>query len=247
MSEAKPSHGQSLARLRLPSLRRGQQPLVRQMRLLRRVEFDHRGAAPTGSPGLIAIKGGKGRLAALETLSAATSEAPRLPTGIAEFDRVLGGGLVPGSAVSSPAIPASANRPCCFRRRPRLPSRCGCRLSFRRGGAGADPHAGGAPWALRRACRPRSRDQSRQHRSDLGARDTPCPRRHRLGADAVVGGRRSRARHHLPAQGLRVGLDRPRQGERLGLILIGHVTKDGQIAGPKVIEHMVDSVLSFEV
>ena len=30
------------------------------------------------------------------------------------------------------------------------------------------------------------------------------------------------------------------------LILIGHITKDGQIAGPKVLEHMVDIVLSFE-
>jgi DNA repair protein RadA/Sms len=30
------------------------------------------------------------------------------------------------------------------------------------------------------------------------------------------------------------------------LILVGHVTKDGQIAGPKVIEHMVDTVLYFE-
>jgi DNA repair protein RadA/Sms len=30
------------------------------------------------------------------------------------------------------------------------------------------------------------------------------------------------------------------------LLLVGHVTKDGQIAGPKVIEHMVDTVLSFE-
>jgi DNA repair protein RadA/Sms len=30
------------------------------------------------------------------------------------------------------------------------------------------------------------------------------------------------------------------------LVLVGHVTKDGQIAGPKVIEHMVDTVLSFE-
>ena len=44
MSEAEPSHGQSLASLRLPSLRRGHQPLVRQMRLLRRVELDHRGS-----------------------------------------------------------------------------------------------------------------------------------------------------------------------------------------------------------
>jgi len=55
--------------------------------------------APTGSPALIAIKGGKARLAVLETLATASHEAPRLPTGIAEFDRVLGGGLVPGSAV----------------------------------------------------------------------------------------------------------------------------------------------------
>jgi DNA repair protein RadA/Sms len=55
--------------------------------------------APSGSPALIAIKGGKGRLAALETLAAATREAPRLPIGIDELDRVLGGGLVPGSAV----------------------------------------------------------------------------------------------------------------------------------------------------
>lgn len=30
------------------------------------------------------------------------------------------------------------------------------------------------------------------------------------------------------------------------LILVGHVTKDGQIAGPKVLEHMVDTVLSLE-
>ncbi|MFX8805456.1 AAA family ATPase, partial [Acinetobacter baumannii] len=30
------------------------------------------------------------------------------------------------------------------------------------------------------------------------------------------------------------------------LILVGHVTKDGQIAGPRVVEHMVDAVLYFE-
>src|SRR4029450_8263004 len=54
---------------------------------------------PSGSPALIAIKGGKGRLATFETLAAATIDAPRLPTGMAELDRVLGGGLVAGSAV----------------------------------------------------------------------------------------------------------------------------------------------------
>ena len=30
------------------------------------------------------------------------------------------------------------------------------------------------------------------------------------------------------------------------LVLVGHVTKDGTIAGPRVLEHMVDTVLSFE-
>jgi DNA repair protein RadA/Sms len=34
--------------------------------------------------------------------------------------------------------------------------------------------------------------------------------------------------------------------EGVALLLVGHVTKEGQIAGPKVIEHMVDTVLSFE-
>src|SRR3546814_3877659 len=33
---------------------------------------------------------------------------------------------------------------------------------------------------------------------------------------------------------------------RTALILVGHVTKDGNIAGPRVLEHMVDTVLSFE-
>lgn len=30
------------------------------------------------------------------------------------------------------------------------------------------------------------------------------------------------------------------------VVLVGHVTKDGQIAGPRVVEHMVDGVLYFE-
>ncbi|MEK7357718.1 MAG: DNA repair protein RadA, partial [Bdellovibrionota bacterium] len=36
------------------------------------------------------------------------------------------------------------------------------------------------------------------------------------------------------------------KGSGLAVFLIGHVTKEGNIAGPKVLEHMVDTVLSFE-
>src|SRR5205807_2262481 len=41
----------------------------------------------------------KGRVVALEKLTGTSEEAPRHKTGIGEFDRVLGGGLVPGSAL----------------------------------------------------------------------------------------------------------------------------------------------------
>ncbi len=36
------------------------------------------------------------------------------------------------------------------------------------------------------------------------------------------------------------------KSENICVFIIGHVTKDGQIAGPRVLEHMVDAVLSFE-
>lgn len=36
------------------------------------------------------------------------------------------------------------------------------------------------------------------------------------------------------------------KGHGISVFLIGHVTKEGNIAGPKVLEHMVDTVLSFE-
>ena len=34
--------------------------------------------------------------------------------------------------------------------------------------------------------------------------------------------------------------------DNIALVLVGHVTKDGELAGPRVLEHMVDAVLSFE-
>ena len=36
------------------------------------------------------------------------------------------------------------------------------------------------------------------------------------------------------------------KGEGISMVLVGHVTKDGSIAGPRVLEHMVDTVLQFE-
>src|SRR5215211_7232377 len=36
------------------------------------------------------------------------------------------------------------------------------------------------------------------------------------------------------------------KSEGIAVVLVGHVTKDGSIAGPRVLEHMVDTVLQFE-
>ena len=54
-------------------------------------------------------------------------------------------------------------------------------------------------------------------------------------------GRRSRSKC-----GKRAGTDPLCEKTGAAVILVGHVTKDGQIAGPRVVEHMVDAVLSFE-
>ena len=53
----------------------------------------------------------KGRLIKLETLAGDTREAPRLPSGVAEFDRVTGGGLVRGSVLLMAGDPGIGKSP----------------------------------------------------------------------------------------------------------------------------------------
>ena len=48
------------------------------------------------------------------------------------------------------------------------------------------------------------------------------------------------------AREVTAGLVRIAKSNSLPVILVGHVTKDGNIAGPKILEHMVDTVLYFE-
>ena len=54
--------------------------------------------APSSGIGARAAAG-KGRVFALEGLDGQSKEAPRIVSGITEFDRVAGGGLVPGSVI----------------------------------------------------------------------------------------------------------------------------------------------------
>ena len=90
-------------RLRLPGVRRAVAEVAGALRRLRRLELARRGAPGAGGGG-----GGGGRAKRYSLAAAAgpqlyadidTVVAERLSTGIGEFDRVLGGGVVPGSLV----------------------------------------------------------------------------------------------------------------------------------------------------
>src|SRR4249920_146285 len=204
-------------------------------------------AAPSGPPALVAIRGGKGRAASFEGLGTETRDAPRLPTGMAELDRVLGGGLVPGSAVlvgGDPGIGKSTLL---------LQAAAGLAMS-------------GAPVIYLSG--EEATAQVRMRAARLGLSQAPVA----LGTEtnlANIIATLSKAKapsmividsvQTLWSEGLEAApgtisqlrgcasaLVSYAKGSGATLLLVGHVTKDGQIAGPKVIEHMVDTVLYFE-
>ena len=90
-------------RLRLPGVRRAVAEVAGPLRRLRRVELARRGAAAGrgGAPAAGAsLRAGRRRSARRGcTRTSRSSSSARLSTGIDEFDRVLGGGIVPGSLV----------------------------------------------------------------------------------------------------------------------------------------------------
>ncbi len=76
----------------------------------------------------------------------------RLPTGIGEMDRVLGGGIDPGPLCGGLETRASASRPCCWRYpRPSSPNVRATASTSRRGVAPADQYASRRAWASTRA------------------------------------------------------------------------------------------------
>lgn len=204
-------------------------------------------APPPGAPALIAIKGGKGRAAIFEGLEAETLDAPRFPTGIAEFDRVLGGGLVPGSAVLVGGDPGIGKSTLLLQAAAAL-SASGASVVYL---SGEEAPA-----------------QVRMRAARLGLAQAPVALGTETNLANIVA---TLAKGHPPAlvvidsvqtlwsEGLEAAPGTISQlrgcasalvsfAKKSGstLVLVGHVTKDGQIAGPKVIEHMVDTVLYFE-
>jgi len=203
--------------------------------------------APMGPPALVAIRGGKGRATAFEGLQAETRDAPRLRTGMAELDRALGGGLVPGSAVlvggdpgigkstlllQAAAALASSGAPVVYLSGEEAPAQV--RMRAARLGLSQAPVALGTETNLANIITTLSKAKS----PALVVIDS-VQTLWSEGLEAAPG-------TISQLRGCASALVSWAKGSGSTLVLVGHVTKDGQIAGPKVIEHMVDTVLYFE-
>lgn len=200
-------------------------------------------AAPPGT-GLTASHG---RVIALESLAGSTDPASRIPTGSAELDRVTGGGIVPGSALLIGGEPGIGKSTLLLQLCAALAKR-GLRAAYFSGEeAIAQVRLRAERLGLRDAPVALASETnlanilatlSYGRRPDLVVIDSIQT----LWADALEAAPGTISQVRAATQ----ALIRFAKSQGSALLLVGHVTKDGQIAGPKVVEHMVDTVLYFE-
>src|SRR5438477_5062135 len=189
----------------------------------------------------------KGRPFALEPLAGETQDAPRLPSGIAEFDRVTGGGFVRGSVLLLGGDPGIGKSTLLIQVAAAL-ARRGHRAVYISGEeAVAQVRLRAERLGLAGAKVELAAETSVEDIvATLGERAIPhlviIDSIQTMWTDLVEAAPGTVTQVRASAQAL------IRFAKRSGtaVILVGHVTKDGQIAGPRVVEHMVDAVLSFE-
>ncbi len=204
-------------------------------------------------------RGDRARAAAVPAAAAAplarigTTDAPRLRVGIDELDRVLGGGLVPGSVIllgGEPGIGKST-------------------LLLQALAALVDGPA--AERTTLYATGEESASQVHLRAARLGLLQGPAAERISILAEHDVGAIVATATAAAPAvlvvdsvqtatvddlDGAAGSVGQVREAtlrlmayakaEGTAVILAGHVTKDGTIAGPKTLEHLVDAVVNLE-
>ena len=189
----------------------------------------------------------KGRRVALTSLAGEIDEAPRVVSKIGEFDRVLGGGFVRGSAILIGGDPGIGKSTLLMQAAANM-AKAGGRVVYV---SGEEAIAQVRLRALR-----------------LGVQDAPVQLMAETCVEDILATLASEKRPDLvivdsiqtlwsagaeSAPGtvtqLRAGAQAMiRQAKQSGaaVVLVGHVTKEGAIAGPRVVEHMVDAVLYFE-
>ncbi len=200
----------------------------------------------SAGPAARTLGAARGAAVALSDLASDEPPPPRVASGVGELDRVLGGGLVPASAILVGGDPGIGKSTLLLQ----------SAASFARAGLTAVYVTGeeataqirmraarlglsGAP--VRLAAETNLRDiltTIETEKPDLVVIDSIQT----MWADTVESAPGSVAQVRAAAHELTSFAKR----RGISVILVGHVTKEGQIAGPRVVEHMVDTVLYFE-
>ena len=174
------------------------------------------------------------------------ASSPRLSSGITEFDRVLGGGIVPGSLVLLGGEPGIGKSTLLLQAAAHFAHAIGPVLyasgeesEHQIKSRGDRLGIGAAPlYLLSETCIERILEEIARLKPALVVIDsvqTVFSIKFQS-APGSIGQVREAATQFLFAA----------KGQNIPTILVGHVTKDGSLAGPKVLEHVVDTVLYFE-
>jgi len=204
------------------------------------------GAAPTVFSAKHDLSSG-GRAVELVGLDAVVALPDRMRTGIAEFDRAIGGGIVPGSAMLLGGDPGIGKSTLLLQVAAKLAA-SGREVVYVSGEEAADQvrlrairlGLGGAPVRLAAAT------SVRDILTTVSAGNPPAmlviDSIQTMHSDLIEGAPGTVSQVRASAQ----ELVRFAKERGTAVVLVGHVTKDGTIAGPRVLEHMVDTVLGFE-
>jgi DNA repair protein RadA/Sms len=188
-----------------------------------------------------------GRAVELSGLNTDIKLPERASTGISEFDRALGGGLVPGSATLLGGDPGIGKSTLLLQAAANL-ARRGLSVAYISGEEAVDQvrlrarrlGLGDAPVQLAAAT------SVRDILTTIAQGAPPAllviDSIQTMHSDLIEGAPGTVSQVRASAQ----ELIRFAKERGTAVMLVGHVTKDGTIAGPRVLEHMVDTVLSFE-
>jgi DNA repair protein RadA/Sms len=192
------------------------------------------------------LRGG-GRRIELVGLDAESVLPQRISTGIAEFDRAMGGGLVAGSATLIGGDPGIGKSTLLLQAAARIAQQ-GLSVAYVSGEEAADQvrlrarrlGLGAAP--LRLAAATSVRDILTTFAESAPPAMVVIDSIQTMYSDLIEGAPGTVSQVRASAH----ELIRFAKESGAAIVLVGHVTKDGAIAGPRVLEHMVDTVLSFE-